>query len=247
MRKTLAIAAAALLLSACSDPKQIVLGPEPLKTVEEKGEQIRKLPEEERKLLVGYLMANQFATKLGGAADNVTGRTVGEVLTSATKWKAEQEAKAAEAKKREAEAAALAEKVKAEQKAVADRIAQAVTVAVTAKRILPENMQAHRFEDQLAIQYALENRSTKDIRLLKGKMHFIDAAGDEIGWLPLTFDERIGAGKTLTTDTGRIWRLSSFGPNEIKKIAHAPMDGLKTRFEAESVAFADGEVIKAPE
>lgn len=247
MHKVLTTIAACLVLGACSDPKQIVLGSDPLKTLEDKGEQVRKLPESERQLLVTYLMANQVGVKLGVSPDNVTGHTVGEVLESAGKWKAEQDAKLAESKKREAEAAELAAKVKAEQKAIAERIAQAVTVAVTAKKVLPEDMRAGRFEAMLLVMYAIENHSDKDIRLLKGKMHFIDAAGDEIGVLPLEFKERIGAGKTLTTDTGRGWRIRSFVSQEIEKIASAPMDGMTTRFDAESVAFGDGEVIKAPE
>ena len=177
MKRTL-LAALVITLAACSNPKDIVFGPEPLKTLEDKGEQIRKLPEEDRKLLVGYLMANQFAAKLGGATDQVVGRTVGEVLTSAQKWKTEQVAKATEAKKREEEAAALAAKVEAEKKAIAERIEKAVTVAVTGKRILPEDMYARRFEDQLSIQYALQHKGEKEIRLLKGRMYFLDAAGD---------------------------------------------------------------------
>jgi len=247
MMKRALVAALAIALAACSNPKDVVFGPEPLKTLEEKGEQIRKLPEEDRKLLVGYLMANQIASKIGGAPDQVVGRTVGEVLTSAQKWKADQEAKAAEAKKREEAAAELFAKVEAEKKVVAERIAKAVTVAVTGKRILPEDMYARRFEDQLLIQYAVENKSTKDIRLLKGTMYFLDAAGDAVGSLPLTFDQKVAAGQTLKTDTGSIWKIRSFGPREISKIAHLPMDGMKTRFEAESVAFSDGEVMKAPE
>lgn len=246
MKRTL-LATLVFGMTACSNPNDIVFGPEPLKTLEEKGEQIRKIPEEDRKLLVGYLMANQLASKIGGAPDQVVGRTVGEVLTSAQKWKTEQEAKAAEAKKREEEAAALAAKVEAEKKAIAERISKTVTVAVTGKRILPEDMYARRFEDQLSIQYAIENKGEKAIQLLKGQMHFLDAAGDKVGWIPLTFDQKVAPGQTLKTDTGRIWKLTSYGPKELSKIAHLPMDGMKTRFEAESVAFSDGEVIKAPE
>lgn len=122
-----------------------------------------------------------------------------------------------------------------------------MTVAVTGKRLLPEDMHQRRYEDQLLINYAIENRSDKDIRMLKGKMHFLDATGDAIGWLPLTFDEKIAAGGVLKTDTGLIWKLNQFRRGDIEKIAGAPLAGLTTRFEPLSIAFADGEVIKAPE
>jgi hypothetical protein len=148
------------------------------------------------------------ATKLGGAQDSVVGRTVGEVVTSAQAWRSEQEEKSAEARKRQAEAEMLKSKVEAERKDEAEKIA----TAVTGKRILPEDMDDCSYEDQSLIQYAVANRGTKDIRLLKGKMYFLDAAGDEVGVLPLSFDPKIGAGQTLKTDTGYIWKLRSYGP-----------------------------------
>lgn len=247
MTKRTLLAALLVGMAACSDPKDIIFGPDPLKTLEDKGEQIRKLSEDDRKLLVAYLMANQLGSKLDGVPDQSIGRTVGEVLVSAEKWKTEQEAKAVEAKKQAEEAAALASKVEAEKRVIAARIAKAVTVAITGKRILPEDMYARRFQDELLMQYAIENKGEKEIRLLKGRMYFMDAAGDEVGWLPLTFDQKVAAGQTLKTNTGRIWKLTPYGPRELSKIAHLPIDGMKTRFEAESIAFSDGEVIKAPE
>lgn len=246
MQRVLALVFAALVVTGCTQPQDIVFGAEPMKTIEEKGDLIRKLPEEDRKLLVGYLMANELAGKFGGG-NAVAGRTVGEVLASARTWKLELEKKAEEEKRRRAEAEALKQQVEAERKAIVERIANVVTVAVTGKRVLPEDPRQRRYGNELLLNYAVENRSDKDIRMLKGRMHFLDATGDEIGWLPLTFDERIAAGGVLKTDTGLIWKLNEFRRGNIEKIAGAPLDGMTTRFEPLSVAFADGEVIKAPE
>lgn len=237
------------LLTACSNPKDIVLGPEPLKTLEANGDSIKKLSEEERKLLVSYLMANELLVKLAGkdGATSVVGLTVGETLSKAADWKKKQEERAAEEKKRQEEAAALKAKIDEEKKQIAEKISTVVTVTVTGKRVLPEDMYARRFEDELLINYAIENKGSKDIRLIKGKMYFYDAAGDELGWLPLTFQEKIGAGKTVKTDTGRVWRIRDYGSSDIKKISRASSDGMTSKFSAESISFADGEVIKAPD
>lgn len=250
VKKTTSALLIILLLAACSNPKDIVLGPEPLKTLENNSEAIKKLSEDDRKLLVGYLMAQEFITsKLSGKehTDTVVGSTIGEVLTKAVEWKKKQEERAIEEKKRQDEAAALRAKIEEERKVIAERINSLVTVVVTAKKVLPEDMYARRYEDELEIHYALENKGSKDIRLLKGLMYFYDATGDEIGWLPLTFDQKILPGKVLKTDTGRVWRIRDYGNTDIKKIAHANFDGMTTKFKAESVAFSDGEVIKAPE
>ncbi len=248
MKKVLALAVVCFLV-ACSNPKDIVLGPEPLKTLESNGDSIRKLSEEDRKLLVGFMMAHEALKNLGGSKDlpTLTGLTVGEVLAKAQEWKKKQAEQAEEEKKRQQEVEALQKKVEAERKAIADRISSVITVAVVSKRVLPEDMDARRFEDQLVINYAVKNKGDKDIRLLKGKMEFFDAAGDKIGYLPLTFEERISEHKTVNTDTGSLWRVRSYGPADIKKIAYAQSDGMTTKFKPESIAFADGEVIKAPE
>lgn len=237
------------VLAACSNPKDIVLGPEPLKTLEANGESVKKLSEEDRKLLVSYLMANEVISKMQGKGntESVVGSTIGEVLKKASEWKKKQDELAAEVKKRQEEAAVLRAKVEEENKQVAERIAGVVTVTATGKRILPEDMYARRYEDELQVNYAIENKGNKDIRLLKGMMYFYDATGDELGWLPLTFKEKIAAGKTLKTDTGSVWRIKDYGSKDIKRIANASSDGMTSKFIAESISFADGEVIKISE
>lgn len=240
--KKVSVALLVCILAACSNPKDIVLGPEPLKTLEANGDAVRKLPEEERKLLVGYLMASEAASKFGikDGAQTVAGMTIGEVLTKA-KEKVEEE------KKRQQEAEALKAKVEAERKAIEERIASLITIAVTGKRVIPEDMYARRYEDHLELKYAIENKGEKDIRMLKGRMYFYDATGDEIGWLPLTFEEKIPGGKTIKTDNGVTWKIRDYGKSDIKKIAYAQFEGMTSKFKPQSIAFVDGEVIKAPE
>jgi hypothetical protein len=168
------------------------------------------------------------------------------VLADARAWKEKMKAAEAEAKKREAEAEALKVKVLAERKAVADKISSSVVVAVIDKTVLPKNYDAGRYNEMLSIKYAIENKSSKAIRQLKGRVVFNDATGDKVGWLPVDFDEPIGAGKSLTTTTGRGWKLNPFMNGEIEKIAGREFSSMKATFEPESIAFEGGEVLKAP-
>lgn len=246
--KLLIILSIAVILSACSKPEDIVLGSEPLKTLDTNSDLIKKLPEEERKLLFSYIAyKNIIQNKDQINEDSIVGLTVGETLKKAKTWKAAQEEKLAEQKRRQQEAEALKAKIQEDRKQISEKIANLVTVAVTGKEVLNEDIYARRFDDELLLKYAIENKSAKDIRLLKGRMYFYDATGDELGWLPLTFQEKINAGKILKTDTNRVWRIRSHGPGEIKKIANASFDGMTTKFQAESISFTDGEVIKTPE
>lgn len=246
MRHLVAIFVIALVVAGCSKPQDIVFGPEPLKQIAEQGEQFKKLSEEDRTLLVGYLTITEMGKVFGAKIKPATGRTVGEVLTDARAWKEKMQTAEVEAKKREAEADALKVKVLAERKAVADKISSSVVVAVIDKTVLPKNYDAGRYNEMLSIKYAIENKSSKAIRQLKGRVVFNDATGDKVGWLPVDFDEPIGAGKSLTTTTGRGWKLNPFMNGEIEKIAGREFSSMKATFEPESIAFEGGEVLKAP-
>lgn len=243
----LAVLTLSVLLTSCGKPTDIVFGPEPLKQMAEQGDQFKKLPEEDRTLLAGYLTAMEIGKSFGTEMKPATGRTVGEVLADARAWREKMKAAEAETKKRQAEEAALKTKVLAERKAIADRIAGSVTVAVTDKKVLPKNYDAGRYSEMLVLHYAIENKSDKTIRQLKGQVIFFDATGDKVGDLPVDFDERIAPGKILKTTTGRGWRLNSFMRSDIEKIAARDFNSMKVKFEAEAIAFEGGEVLRAPE
>lgn len=247
-----------VLITGCSDPKDIVFGPEPLKQIAEQGNQFKKLPEEDRTLLVGYLTSLEMGKAFGVDIKSATGRTVAEVISDARAWKekmnaAEMEAKEkkmaaeAEAKKKEAETEALKNRMIAERKAVAEKISSSVTVAIIDKTVLPENYDAGRYSEMLSIKYAIENKSDKTIRQLKGRVTFKDAVGDEIGWLPVSIEEAVKPQQTLKTTTGRGWKINQFSNGDIERIAGREFSSMTGIFEPESIAFDGGEVLKAPE
>jgi len=236
-----------LILAGCSDPKDIVFGPEPLKQIAEQGDKFKNLPEEERKLLAAYLSLNEMGNLFGNKSNSVVGMTAGEVIVKAKEWQNQVQAAEAEQKKRDDEAKALQEKSIAERKVIADKILSSVVVAVIDKTILSKDYDIGRYQDLLKITYAVENKTAKAIRQLKGTIIFNDAVGDKIGSLPISFEEKIEAGKTLNTTTGSYWKINSISNGEIEKIAGTEFNLMKTSFEPEAIAFDDGEVIKAPE
>lgn len=86
MRKLISAIFLLLILTACNNPKDIVFGPDPLKQIAEQGDQFKKLPEEDRELLVKFLALHQLGSALGADVKPVTGRTVGEVLVDVKAW-----------------------------------------------------------------------------------------------------------------------------------------------------------------
>lgn len=249
MRRALSLAlfAISVVLIGCEKPTDIVFGPEPLKQMAEQGDRFRKLPEEERALLAAYLTVTEIGKSFGAEIKPASGRTVGEVLVEARAWQNKLKTAEAETKKRQAEESALKGKVLAERKAVADKIAESVTLAITDKKVLPENYEAGRYSKMLVLYYAIENKSDKTIRQLKGQVIFFDATGDKVGDLPVDIDERIAPHKTLKTTTGLGWKLNSFSSSDVEKIARRDFNSMKAVFEAEAIAFDGGEVLRTSE
>lgn len=236
----------ALFVIGCSDPKDIILGPEPLKQIAEQGDKFKKLSEEDRTLLAGYLTLMEMGKAFGADIKPVAGRTVGEVLTDARAWKEKIKASEAEAEKQNAEAEVLKNKILAERDAVASKISTSVVVAIVEKNVLPKDYNAGRFSEMLSLKYAIQNKSEKTIKQLKGLVTFKDATGDEVGALYVDIDEPIDAGQTLTTTTGRGWELNQFSNGSVEKIAQRDFGSMTASFVPESIAYGDGEVLKSP-
>lgn len=247
MKKILVAAAIAALAAGCSSPNDIVLGPEPLKQIAEQGDKFKRMSEEDRMLLVGYLSIGEMGKAFGGNLLPVTGKTVGEVMKDARAWKEKMKLQEAEQQKRAEEAAALRKKVEAENKILADKLATLVTVAVIDKRVSPKDIYAGRYDDLLMIKYAVENKSEKPIRQIKGKVVFVDPSGDLVGSLQVDIDNLINPGQTVKTDTGVGWRTNQFSHGSIEQIARREFGAMSGTFKVTAIAFAGGEVLKVPE
>lgn len=257
MKKIVAAFVLCIAISACSDPKQIIFGPEPLKQMSEQSDTFRKLSEQDRMLLVGYLTAADLKHLFGGQAPMVTGKTVSEVLRDAEKWKVlvakQEEEKKIEAqrleeekKKVEKEIAALKEKIEKKKSEILGRINQSVTLAIVEKDVLPENYDAGRYSRMLSFTYAIENKSDRPIVQINAIARFTDPTGSEIGWLPIKIDKQIKPKSTIKTDLNKGWKLNEFLNSDIEKIARSDFELVKTSIDITDVAFKDGEVLSVP-
>lgn len=258
MKKIITALAICFVISACTDPKQVILGPEPLKQMSEQGDTFRKLSEQDRMLLVGYLSATDLAKMFGGTPPMVTGKTVEEVLRDAGKWKEKMirqeeekkkfaEEKAAEEKKKSEEAEELKKKAAEESAAITKEINSSVTVAVTGKKVEPKDVYSGRYSALLMIDYAIENKTDTSIKQLKGILTFNDLTGDKVGSLPVEFTETIKPHKTLKTDTGFGWKVNEYRREDIEKIADQDFSLMKATFTPVVIAFDGGKLIKLPE
>lgn len=246
MKKLAMVIAVMIMLGGCDDiktavlgkdPKQIVFGLDPKKDLEDQKDILAKLSEEDRALLFKALMYNEMG-KAFGNENQFTGLTAAEVIEMMKKKESRETAEAIAAEK-------LRQEAKKEREAIAEKIAKSVTVAVVNKTVYPKDIHAGRFDEQLQLEFAVQNMASKTIVQIKGTIIFADLVGDKIGGLSVNFDEIIKPGESLNTDTGLVWRVSRIGYDAEEKIADKELNQMKTRFQAEAIAFEDGEVIKA--
>lgn len=233
MRVELMIAAA-LVLSACDS----VAG-EPLPTnaddpaLEEIG---KKLDNDEKQLLIGYLMRREVAKAFGGGSLPDGAKTVGEALEAQREW-------ASNLSESQQKAEALKAEVQQKRKAVADEIAKTVTVAFINAEFVPSSYEAGRYDDYESLTFAVQNSATKPIKALKGEAVFIDTFGDEFVRVPMQFEEDIAPGEKKTIELGM--EINKF-MDDHKRVMQLDQSK-RFRFEPEQIVFQDGSTVRAPE
>ena len=232
MRKILL--ALALFLGACDSVRD---QPLPSSADDPRLREIgQQLNDEQKKLLVGYLMRREMAKAFGGTALPDGASTVGDALDAQQKWLSSM----SESERR---AETLRAEVQEKRKAVADQIGRTVTVAFVGADFIPSDWQSSRYEDYETFDFAVQNLGAKPIKALKGEAVFIDTFGDEFVRVPMQFEEVVAPGEKKTIQLGM--EINKF-MDEHKKIMELDASK-KFRFEPDQIVFADGSTIKAPE
>lgn len=223
----------ALCVAACSDPKSEIIPPDgPGEWSQEFAQTVKKLPEDDRKLLAGYLMRNALKDSKDLALP-----TIGEAIDDQKKFLAAQA-------KREAEEKALADKARRERDAQIAKLRSAVTVALTSKVTLPEDSYSGRYSPRIKLTITIHNKTTKAVTGVKGLAVFRDQFGETIMETSLAMDERIAPGATRTT-TSYGMDVNEFMDDHVK-LAVTKYADLKFEFVPEQIVFDDRSVLSAP-
>ncbi|WP_211251117.1 hypothetical protein [Stenoxybacter acetivorans] len=215
-----------LVLFGCSDPKSVVIPQNTANWEKELKASVEKLPDEDKKLLVDYILRVTMAQAFGGEGVPV-GTTIGSAINNQKQWVAEQERKAAEEK-------ALKETVLQEKAALQRQIDETLVVTLVKHGLEKGKFE---FEDRLYFEIALQNKGKKEITGVSGELKFIDMFDKEIGAITFKFTDGIKA-DTTTTWTGRR-SYNQFMDND-RELANLKDGKFKTQFVPEMIVFADG-------
>jgi len=222
--------------AACADPMDYKIPTDSEQWKKDEGftKAIEKLPDEEKKLLVGYMMRAGVAEAFGTVPPE---RTIGEALQNQKEFVAEKAAEAEAAAAEEAKQAALAAQVEEEHQRALAEARNALTVAVSSMDFIPSNARAGRYQDSFSLVIALQNNMDKDMSGVKGTVVFADMFDDEIKRVNLSLDEGIQAKQTFR------WE-GTFGFNQFMdedvKLRNTELTKMKISWEPEVYLFADG-------
>ena len=194
------------------------------KTFQEDAKELQnELDSSEVKLLIGSIFRLTFAQK------DLSKMTYGEILEDGKAWKAEQDLKEAEEK-------ALQEKAASEEASRISRLKNVVIVTCFNKGFIEGD-----YDDYISYGFAIKNKTTKDIRAIKGSLLFTDLFDEEINTIRLTYDTPIKAGVTAnwnaTTDYNR------FMDKDVS-LKNKDLNDLKVIWKPEKVIFMDGTTLE---
>lgn len=227
---------AAVLLAACSKATDTIIPSDMSKWDAELAPIVKKLSEEDQKLLIGYVMRAKVGQAFGGKEGIPMGTTVGDALDNQKKWMAEEEKKAAEAK-------ALKEKMLKEQADAQAAIDNAATVTLIEKQQRYKNFDLRRFSDEQVFVIGVHNKSGKAIAGISGSLEFIDIFDKKVGGVSFRMTENIAPGGDAKWTGTRDYNQFI---DAHKSVWNLEAGKFSTRFKPEAVVFADGTKLTVP-
>ncbi|WP_074406091.1 hypothetical protein [Aquimarina megaterium] len=221
MKKIIFISLITALTVSCSSPLNKKFSE---KTAEKDMNQLKeKLDSTELMLLAGTMIRLKLQDK------DLEDMTYQEILDDGEKWKTEQE-------KIETEQRILAEKAKKKEAQRIRILSESVIVTCYEKGFSKSN-----YEDYITYKFAIQNKSDKEIRAVKGQIEFTNLFGDKIKSLNFVYDKPIQSKSETTWDATTDYNQFNDGDQTLK---NKDLEDIKVIWKPEKIIFFDGSIIE---
>ncbi|WP_025742391.1 hypothetical protein [Aquimarina pacifica] len=221
MKKTILFPAFVYLIISCSSPLNKKFSEE--KAEKDMLEIKEKLDSTELMLLAGTMIRLKLQDK------ELEGMTYQEILDDGKKWKTEQDKIEKEQKK-------LAKKVKNEEEERIRILSESVIVTCYKK-----GFSKYNYEDYITYKFAIQNKSDKEIRAVKGQIEFTNLFGDKIKSLSFVYDQAIQANSEATWNASTDYNQFNDGDQALK---NKDLKDIKVIWKPEKIIFSDGSTIE---
>jgi hypothetical protein len=222
-------------LVGCSKPTDTIIPSDASKWDTELAPSINKLSDEDKKLVMGYVMRAKMGAVFGKEGMPL-GTTIGTAIAEQKKWLAAEAVKDAEAK-------ALKEKMLQELATAQAAIDNAVTVTLISKTQVPKDYAAGRYSEQQKFTIGVKNKTDKGIAGVSGELKFIDIFDKEVGAVTFGISEKIAPGGEAKWTGSRDYNQFMA---EHKAVWNLEEGKYTTKFLPESIVFADGTKMTVP-
>lgn len=236
MKKIVAAACVALLVTACSKPMDAVIPTSKDEQSQFVEKVVSKLGEEDKKLYAGWLLRRGVAAAFSNTPVVPDGTTVANAIADQKEWLKQQElAKAEELR--------LTQEREAARQAAQQAIQQAAKIKFGGHELRPKNYSAGRYSDQQVIYLEVGNLSDKPIHGIKAQLSYTDMFGQSIAVIPFEITD------TLSPNHGMQWKgsrdLNQFDDGD-KKLMSLEKDKYSTEVTIQMIVFADGTRLVSP-
>lgn len=199
------------LVCSCTDVRTMKV------TVENRDKILSKLTPEDRDLLTASLVRQSVANVFSGSSALIPDKTVGELIEDQRRWLVQEKIEEDRQKR-------LAQEMAAKEAALRDII----TVALYGFKQKESFMSGYQ-----SVDYAYENRSSKDVRAFEGRVVYRDVLGNELADTGLKVLTPLKSGqKASTTD---MLPFIAYGGLRDKKL-----EDVKIEWKPTKILFVDG-------
>lgn len=214
-----------------TNPKNKIL-PENVSEYKEKlGDSLTRLSEDDKKLLIQYVMRHSMAKVFGGG-EQYKPITIGQAIEEQKSFVSGHVTHDAEKDKLKAE-------VETERKAKIDEVNKTITVTYLGKKVMKDG-----YRDFIETKIAYQNNSQKDISGIKGRYVFKDVFGDTIIGIRSSMDRTIKAGDKYV-ENGKGIDYNQFMDTH-QRFRDTPDDKIQFEFVPEMIVFTDGSKLDIP-
>ncbi|WP_109300897.1 hypothetical protein [Aquimarina sp. AU474] len=221
MKKTILTFIVTGLIISCSSPLDKKFSEE--KAKKDMLEIEEKLDSTELMLLAGTIVRLKLQDK------KLEDMTYREILDDGEKWKAELD-------KIEKEQKILAEKAKKEEEERIRTLSESVIVTCYKK-----GFSKYNYEEYITYKFAIQNKSDKEIRAVKGQIEFTNLFGDKIKSLSFVYDQTIQANSEVKWDASMDYNQFN---DEDQVLKNKDLKDIKVIWKPEKIIFSDGSIIE---
>ncbi|WP_417800177.1 hypothetical protein [Tenacibaculum sp.] len=221
MRKVFIVSVILLGIVSCSSPLDKKFNEE------RAAEDIKAVQTEIDSTEFGMLVGSMLRLKLEG--EKVEGLTYREILEKGKRWKEKEE-------ELEKEQKLLAEKAKKEELERINRLSESVVISCFEK-----GFYKYKYEDYITYKFVIQNKSSKNIRAVKGSLIFSNLFDEEIKTINLVYDKVLTADTTVNYEAQTDYNQFS---DSDKALKNKELKDMKVKWKPEKIIFEDGTTLE---